>query len=332
MPTDQKKSGGAPETGAGGLEQHGLRNLKAAHWNLGVPQLLEHAVQRGEGEFAANGAFMVRTGQFTGRSPKDKFVVRDEETETNVEWGSVNQPLSEAHFDSIHSRVLESWQGREVYVQDCLSGANTNYAMRFRVITRFAWHSLFAHQLFLRQDEAEPGGPDFTILFAPEFQVNPAADGTNSETCIAISFKQRVVLICGHQLRGRDEEIGVQRHELRAARARRAAHALFGQYWGAWRHGAVFRAFGDRQNHPFGGPRAAPDRRRRARLERSRDLQFRGRLLCQVHPPLAASRSPRSGTPSASARCSKTWRWIPGPGCSISTPRRSPRTPAPPIR
>ncbi|MGA3097214.1 MAG: phosphoenolpyruvate carboxykinase (ATP) [Bryobacteraceae bacterium] len=202
MSTDQKKIGDAPETGARSLEQHGLRNLKVAHWNLGVAQLLEHAVQRGEGEFAANGAFVVRTGQFTGRSPKDKFVVRDEETEANVEWGTVNQPLSEAHFDSIHSRVLEFWQGREAYVQDCLSGANTNYAMRFRVITQFAWHALFARQLFLRQDEAEPGGPDFTILFAPEFQVDPAADGTNSETCIAISFKHRVVLICGTSYAG----------------------------------------------------------------------------------------------------------------------------------
>ena len=206
MLIDPKTNGGVPETGARpgaqGLERHGLRNLNVVYWNLGAAQLLEHAVRRGEGAFAGNGAFVVRTGQFTGRSPKDKFVVRDEETEANVQWGPVNQPLSEERFDSIHARMLDFWQGHDVYVQDCLSGADTDYAMRFRVITQFAWHSVFARQLFLRQVEAEPGGPDFTILFAPEFQVNPAQDGTNSETCIAISFKKRVVLICGTSYAG----------------------------------------------------------------------------------------------------------------------------------
>jgi phosphoenolpyruvate carboxykinase (ATP) len=202
MQIDQTKSAGALETGAQSLEQHGLRNLKTAYWNMGAAQLLEHAVARREGAFAGNGAFVVRTGQFTGRSPKDKFVVRDEETETNVQWGPVNQPLSEERFNSIHSRMLAFWQGHDVYVQDCLSGADAGYAMRFRVVTQYAWHSLFARQLFLRPAGEPAGGPDFTILFAPEFQVNPATDGTNSETCIAISFKKRVVLICGTSYAG----------------------------------------------------------------------------------------------------------------------------------
>jgi phosphoenolpyruvate carboxykinase (ATP) len=199
---DPKSGGGCFGPGAEGLERHGLRNLNVAYWNLGAAQLLEHAVRRGEGAFAANGSFVVRTGQFTGRSPRDKYVVRDDQTEAGVEWGPVNQPLPEERFNSIHSRMLEFWQGHDVYVQDCLSGADASYAMRFRVITQFAWHSLFARQLFLRQAEAEPGGPDFTILFAPDFRVDPATDGTNSETCIAIGFKQRVVLICGTSYAG----------------------------------------------------------------------------------------------------------------------------------
>ena len=314
MPTDQKKSGGAPETGAGGLEQHGLRNLKAAHWNLGVPQLLEHAVQRGEGEFAANGAFMVRTGQFTGRSPKDKFVVRDEETETNVQWGSVNQPLSEAHFDSIHSRVLEFWQGREVYVQDCLSGANTDYAMRFRVITRFAWHTLFARQLFSAgQDEAEPGGPDFTILFAPEFQAEPRRRRNQFGNLHRHQFQAAVVLICGTSYAGemKKSAFTIMNYVL-PARGVLPMHCS-ADIGAQGRHGAVFRAFGHRQNHPFGGPAAPADRRRRARLERSRESSISKAAAMPSASAFSRSRSRRSGTPSASARCSKMWRWTPRP-------------------
>src|SRR5579862_6518084 len=102
-----------------GLHQHGLRNINIAYWNLGTAQLLEHAVERHEGLFARGGAYVVRTGQFTGRSPKDKFIVRDEGTETAVEWGTVNQPMSEANFDRLYSKMLAFWQGHDLYVLDC---------------------------------------------------------------------------------------------------------------------------------------------------------------------------------------------------------------------
>ena len=95
-----------------------MRNVNTAYWNLGTAQLLEHAIQRREGSLASGGAFVVRTGQFTGRSPKDKFIVRDEVTENNVHWGPVNRPLTEAQFDRIYSKMLAHWQGRDVYVQD----------------------------------------------------------------------------------------------------------------------------------------------------------------------------------------------------------------------
>src|SRR5258708_18565680 len=92
-----------------GLEHHGIHNINIAYWNLGTEQLLEHAVQRREGSFAANGSFVVRTGQFTGRSPKDKFVVRDEITGPTIQWGAVNQPISEAHFDRLYPLILPSF-------------------------------------------------------------------------------------------------------------------------------------------------------------------------------------------------------------------------------
>jgi len=187
-----------------GLEHHGIRNINIAYWNLGTAQLLEHAVQRREGGFAANGSFVVRTGQFTGRSPKDKFVVRDEITDPTIQWGAVNQPISEAHFDRLYSRMLAFWQGHDVYVQDCFVGADPEYTLPLRVVSQLAWHNLFARQLFIG---AEPGlaadhKPEFTILFAPDFQANPAEDGTNSETCIVLNFKRRVVLICGTSYAG----------------------------------------------------------------------------------------------------------------------------------
>jgi phosphoenolpyruvate carboxykinase (ATP) len=186
------------------LEQHGIRNLNAAYWNLGTPALIEHAISRREGHLASNGAFVVRTGQFTGRSPKDKFLVRDEITDQNVDWGAVNQPITEAKFDRIYAKMQTFWQGQDVYVQDCVVGADREYGLPIRVITQYAWHALFARQLFIRPEagELQNHEPRFTILFAPEFQANPAEDGTNSETCIVLSFKRRMVLICGTSYAG----------------------------------------------------------------------------------------------------------------------------------
>jgi phosphoenolpyruvate carboxykinase (ATP) len=197
--TTQRLSVASP---SGGLEEHGIHNINAAYWNLGAPQLIEHTVQRREGMLAANGSLVVRTGQFTRRSPKDKFIVRDEITDAHVHWGAVNQPMTEAQFDRLYARATAFWQGQDAYVQDLLVGADPQYALSVRVVTQLAWHSLFGRQLFIRPTRPSQSAPDFTILFAPEFQSNPAAEGTNSETCIAINFKKRVVLICGTSYAG----------------------------------------------------------------------------------------------------------------------------------
>ena len=187
-----------------GLDRQGIRNINVAYWNLGTAQLLEHAVQRHEGLFASGGSFVVRTGQFTGRSPKDKYVVRDRNTENHVAWGAVNQPMDEAHFHGIYAKMLAFWQGHDLYVQDCFAGADPRYQMPIRVVTQFAWHSLFARQLFIRPDpmRTEDHVPEFTVFFAPRFHVDPAEDGTNSEVCIAINFTRNVVLICGTSYAG----------------------------------------------------------------------------------------------------------------------------------
>jgi phosphoenolpyruvate carboxykinase (ATP) len=187
-----------------GLDQHGIRNIAIAYWNLGTAQLMEHAIRRHEGLLAAGGPLVVRTEPFTGRSPKDKFVVRDDVTETTVNWGSVNQPITEEKFDALYAKVLAFWQGHELYVQDCFGGADPDFTLPIRVITETAWHNLFARQLFVRADPraTDQHVPEFTLMFAPGFHADPAVDGTNSETAIVINFKKRVVLIVGTSYAG----------------------------------------------------------------------------------------------------------------------------------
>jgi phosphoenolpyruvate carboxykinase (ATP) len=204
MPSQQNHPTTGVHATEWGLEHHGIRHINAAYWNLGAVRLVEKAIQRQEGHLSSNGSLVVRTGQFTGRSPKDKFIVQDEITDSTVQWGSVNQPMSEAHFERLHNRMLTFWHGRDVFVQDCLVGADPAYALPIRVISQCAWHSLFALQLFIRPSRkgAEEHQPQFTILFAPDFQANPLLEGTNSETCIVINFKKKMVLICGTQYAG----------------------------------------------------------------------------------------------------------------------------------
>jgi phosphoenolpyruvate carboxykinase (ATP) len=187
-----------------GLNEHGIRNLNIAHWNLGTAQLLEHAIRRNEGLLTSGGAFGVNTGQFTGRSPKDKFIVRDGLTESSVHWGAVNQPMSPESFGRLYAKVLAFLQGREVFVEDCHGGADPSYSLPIRVITQYAWHALFARQLFIRADAGSLAkhAPEFTLIFVPGFQADPAEDATNSETCIAVDFTRRVVIIAGTSYAG----------------------------------------------------------------------------------------------------------------------------------
>jgi len=187
-----------------GLAEHGIRNINIAYWNLGTAQLLEHAVRRHEGLFATGGSYVVSTGHFTGRSPKDKFIVRDETTEATVQWGPVNQPMTPASFDRLYSKMLAYWQGHDLFVQDCFAGADPRQTLPIRVIAQHAWHALFARQLFVRPDplRTQDHVPEFTIFFAPRLQATPSEDGTNSETCIVVNFTKNVVLICGTSYAG----------------------------------------------------------------------------------------------------------------------------------
>jgi phosphoenolpyruvate carboxykinase (ATP) len=193
----------APTTGPD-LTPQGIKTYHTAHGNLGTPQLIENALRRMEGVLADNGALVVETGEFTGRSPKDKYVIRQPFTETTVEWGSVNQPMAEESFDHLRTRLIDSWKNAELFVQDCFAGADPAYTLPVRVIAQRAWHALFAQQLFIRLEPSATHAhtPQFTVLFAPPFHANPEQEGTRSKTCIAINFEKRIVLIAGTEYAG----------------------------------------------------------------------------------------------------------------------------------
>jgi len=137
------------------LEEYGLVNLGTINWNLSPPVLVEHALARKEAMLASNGVLAATTGAHTGRSPKDKFIVSNEEYAAKIWWGENNHPISRENFDAVRSSLSAYLQGRDVYVLDAAAGADPAYRMPIQVITSLAWHNLFARQLFLRSNESD---------------------------------------------------------------------------------------------------------------------------------------------------------------------------------
>jgi phosphoenolpyruvate carboxykinase (ATP) len=186
------------------LEEYGLTNLGTIHWNLSSAILVEHAQARKEGLLASNGAFTATTGAHTGRSPKDKFIVANEESRAKIWWGENNHPMTPETFEVVRRSLADYLQGRDVYVLDAAAGADPRYRMPIQVITELAWHNLFARQLFLRANESDLAHdrPGFTILCVPHFHTHPRTHGTRSEAAIIIDFEERLVLIAGTQYAG----------------------------------------------------------------------------------------------------------------------------------
>src|SRR6476469_6869410 len=137
------------------LDDQGIKNVRAVYWNLPAPALYEEAVRRSEGTLARTGPLVVRTGQYTGRSPKDKFVVREPENEGKVWWGAVNQPFDAEKFDALHQRMLSYIENKDVFVQELFVGADPEYRLSVQVITESAWPNLFARNLFIRPSAEE---------------------------------------------------------------------------------------------------------------------------------------------------------------------------------
>jgi len=187
-----------------GLDRQGMRHLGSQHWNQPIPILYEHAIRRGEGELACGGSFSVSTGLYTGRTPRDKYIVEEPGTKETVWWGKINQPVDPERFASLHQRMLAYLQGHEIFVQDLYAGADPAYRLPVRVVTDSAWHSLFSRNMFIRPpvNELEGFEPAFTILHAPKFLAIPEFDRINSDVFIFVNFAERLVLIGGTSYAG----------------------------------------------------------------------------------------------------------------------------------
>jgi phosphoenolpyruvate carboxykinase (ATP) len=188
-----------------GLDAHGIANVSRVYWNLTTPALYEEAVRRREGLVAHAGPLVCRTGHHTGRSPNDKFVVEEPSTADRVWWGKVNRPISTDHFEALHKHLLAFLEGKELFVQDCYAGADPVYRLPIRIITEYAWHSLFARHLFIPErdpERREHHHPEFTVIDMPRFHADPALHGTKSEVFIIINFAKRLVLIGGTSYAG----------------------------------------------------------------------------------------------------------------------------------
>ena len=190
---------------ATGLEAHGITNVARVHWNMSVPALYEEAVRRREGAMSADGPLVCRTGQHTGRSPNDKFIVREASSADTIWWSKVNRPIEAAHFDALYHRLLTYVEGKELFVQDCYAGADERYRLPIRIITEQAWHSLFARHMFIEVPDTtgRPAHiPEFTVIDMPGLHADPVRHGTNSEVFIIVNFAEKLVLIGGTSYAG----------------------------------------------------------------------------------------------------------------------------------
>ncbi|AWI88487.1 phosphoenolpyruvate carboxykinase (ATP) [Methylobacterium sp. DM1] len=188
---------------AHGPEAIGLTDLAAVHWNLEAPRLYEEALRRSEGQLARGGALVATTGSHTGRSPKDKYVVRDASTENEIWWDN-NGSITPEQFATLLDDFRAHARGKELFAQDLYGGADPAHRVRARVYTELAWHSLFIRNLLIRpeRDELSQYVPELTIIDLPSFQADPARHGCRSKTVIAIDFAQKIVLIGGSAYAG----------------------------------------------------------------------------------------------------------------------------------
>ena len=183
-----------------GLEYLHLKNLNNIYWNLTTSGLYEQIIRRREGILTHLGPVWVRTGAFTGRSPNDKFIVKEQTTEDKIWWSSVNRPFTEEKFAHIWHRLQAYLQGGDIFIQDCYIGVDEKYRVPLRIITERAWHSLFARNMFINitdRDELKNYIPAYTIIDLPKFHAVPELDGTNSEAFILLNLAQKLILIGG---------------------------------------------------------------------------------------------------------------------------------------
>ena len=180
-------------------ESLGLNNLGNVFWNLSPAELVEATIISGQGVLTETGAIAIETGEFTGRSPKDRFVVCDEKTENSVWWGDVNIKFSPEKFENLYQRMKAYLTEKDMYVRDAYACANDDFRLNLRVVTEFSWSNMFAYNMFLRptDEEIEDFLPEWNIVCAPGFKADPAVDGTRQHNFAILNFTRKMILIGG---------------------------------------------------------------------------------------------------------------------------------------
>ena len=182
-----------------GLEYLGLHNNKEIHWNLTPAELYEHAILHGEAILTKDHALLVHTGKFTGRSPKDKFVVEQPDIMNEIDWGNVNQPTTKEVFDNLFKKVQNYLSHKRLFVKDVFCGADVKNRLNVRVVSEVAYHALFTDNMFINPTKEELAAhiPEFTVMAAPFFEADPSVDGTRSSTFILVNMVKKIILIGG---------------------------------------------------------------------------------------------------------------------------------------
>lgn len=181
------------------ISKLGLSNVAAAYWNLTPSQLIEDTITRDEGVLADTGALAVDTGEFTGRSPKDRFIVEDDITRDSVWWGNINIKFDAQKFDNLYNRVTAYLAGKEVYVRDAIACSSSKYQLNLRLVSEFAYSNLFAYNMFLRPtvEQIENFDAEWNIICAPGFKADPEIDGTRQHNFAVMNFEKKILLIGG---------------------------------------------------------------------------------------------------------------------------------------
>ena len=189
------------------LEDQGIEGLGAVYYNLIESDLVEIALKRGEGTLGRGGALLVTTGTFTGRSPKDKHIVKTPDIADNIWWEN-NAEMAPEAFDALHADMIEHMKGRDYFVQDLVGGADPTQSINARMITELAWHSLFIRHMLRRPDreDLDDYTADFTVINCPSFKADPAKHGCKSETVIAMNFEKKLILIGNTEYAGENKK------------------------------------------------------------------------------------------------------------------------------
>ena len=172
--------------------------MTKTYQNISIDELIQEALDRNEGEIAANGALLVKTGKRTGRSPLDKFIIKDATTTSEVDWGDINRPFEQDKFSALWAKVEEYLSQKDTFVSDLHVGEHSEYYVPVTIKTEWAWHNLFGRQMFIRPDSFNSNSKDvWEVMSAPEFVCNPDEDGTNSDGVVILNFAEKKVLLAG---------------------------------------------------------------------------------------------------------------------------------------